>query len=84
MILLVSYGKTTKFNELPGWNWYCSGYVEWLQRGHVYEPPCALHLWTATQEQRDCRQPCSLAYRTTTCYMGSGSVSYTHLRAHET
>ncbi len=36
MFLLVSYGKTTKFNELPGWNWYCSGYVEWLHRSHVY------------------------------------------------
>ena len=31
------------------------------------EPPGVSHLWTATQEQRDNRQPCSLAYRTATC-----------------
>jgi PhoPQ-activated pathogenicity-related protein len=59
-----------------GGMWLCLVYVEWLQRGHVYEPPCASHLWTATQEQRDNRQPCSLAYRTTTCYMGSGLTEY--------
>jgi hypothetical protein len=26
------YGKTTKFNESPGWKWYCLVYVEWLLR----------------------------------------------------
>ena len=40
------------------------------------EPPGVSHLWTATQEQRDNRQPCSLATVQPHANMGSGLMEY--------
>jgi hypothetical protein len=52
MVSLVSYGKTTEFNELHWWNWVLNlnlDYVKCLHRDHVYEPLCVAHLWTIIQ-----------------------------------
>ena len=40
------------------------------------EPPGASHLWTATQEQRDCRQPYSLVTVQPHANMGSRLMEY--------
>lgn len=46
--------KQHEINESPGWNWLSGWYeVEWLLRGHFYEPAGVMHLWSATQGQRD-------------------------------
>jgi hypothetical protein len=49
-------------NETPGWKWHCLVYIEWLPRAtHTWlstQDLCGcfhlgVHLWMATQEQRD-------------------------------
>ena len=55
-------------NYLGGF-WLWLDYVEWLLRAahHGYQPMVCgvfhlrVHLWTATQEQRDWRRPCSIS-----------------------